>query len=172
MIRFSLRSVLKHVVYTLILLSLIVAQTTFFGDIEIFGVRPQAVLLFLLALSFFEGAKIGAVYGVIGGYVLDVMSGGGIYFSAVIYMLVCYLASYAVELWFNDSYPSYAAMSAVFVIIKQVVDVFVMLASWSDFNLGQSIVKIFLPELFYTVAVSALVYYPVLLISSGFNREN
>ena len=170
--RISFASILKHTVFTIISLLLVVSQTSFFAGIEIFGGRPQAVLLYCLALAFFEGPKTGAVYGVLCGYLLDVVSGGGVYFSAVIYMLVCYIFAYAVELYFNDGYLSYLAMSAVFVLIKQTLDVFVMLAKWADFNFGVTIVKVFLPELIYTLAVSALVYFPVVFLCTRFSREN
>lgn len=169
--RISIHSVVKHAVYSIIMLLIIVAQCAFLGGVEIFGARPQIVLLYVCALAIFEGPRTGAIYGLAGGYLLDIMCGGGIYFSAVIYMIMCYIAAYAVEMFLSDGYVSYIAISAVFLIAKHILDTFVLVATYKGIKFGSVLVSVFLPEFVYTLAVSAVIYFPMMLLCSKFNED-
>lgn len=170
--RFSLNSIFKHFLYSFILITLVIVQSTFFAKLEIFGARPQLVLLFVCTLSFFEGAKSGAVYGFIGGYVLDLICGGGLFFSGVIYMLICYLAAYAVELYFSDEYLPFLAISFAFLIAKHILDVFAIIANYKEINIFKTIFYIFLPETLYTLLLSAFIFFPIRLLCAKLNKDS
>ncbi len=169
--RISLHSVIKHAIYTLALIAAVIIQCAFLDKVRILGARPQIVLLYVLAISFFETARVGAIYGAVGGYILDIACGGGAFFSAVIYMLICYLASYAVELYLSDGYLPFLASSAVFMISKHILDTFVLISNYSGLNFGKTVLTIFLPETLYTLVLSAAIYYPVMLMCTRLNRD-
>lgn len=169
--RFSINSVLKHILYSVILVAILIIQAVFFAKLEIFGARPQLVLLYVCTLSFFEGARPGAVYGLVGGYLVDVVCGGGVFFSAVVYMLMCYLAAYAVELYFSDGFLPFLAISAVFMIAKHLLDIIAILATYKAFNFFKVLFYTFIPEMLYTLLISAVIFFPVRLLCSAMNKD-
>ncbi len=169
--RFSASSLLKHFLYSVILVAIVIIQAVFFAKLEIFGARPQLVLLFVCTLSFFEGARSGAVYGLIGGYLVDVVCGGGVFFSAVVYMLMCYLAAYAVELYFSDGFFPFLAISTVFMIAKHLLDIIAILTTYKSFNFFKSLWYTFLPETLYTLLAAAFIFFPIRLLCSAMNKE-
>lgn len=169
--RLSANSVLKHFLYSLILLTAIIFQCVFFAKLELFGARPQLVLLFVCTLSFFEGAKSGAVYGLIGGYLLDMVCGGGVFFSAVVYMLMCYLTAYAVEIYFSDGFLPFLAISTVFMIAKHLLDIAAILTAYKSFNFFKTLWYVFLPETLYTLIAAAFIFFPIRLLCSAMNKD-
>ena len=169
--RLSVNSVLKHLLYSVILVITVILQAVFFAKLEIFGARPQLVLLFVCTLSFFEGPKSGAIYGLIGGYIIDIISGGGVFFSAVIYMIMCYLAAYAVELYFSDGFLPFLAISTVFMIAKHLLDIAAILTAYKQITFFKTLLYVFIPETLYTLLVAAFIFFPVRLLCSAMNKD-
>ncbi len=169
--RLSVNSIIKHFLYSLILVATVIIQVVFFAKLEIFGARPQLVLLYVCTLSFFEGARSGAVYGLIGGYLIDIVCGGGVFFSAVVYMLMCYLAAYAVELYFSDGFLPFLAISTVFMIAKHLLDVAAILTTYKAFDFFKTLFYIFLPETIYTLLAAAVIFFPIRLLCGAMNKD-
>lgn len=168
--RSTVHPVWKHVIYSAILVFLVIAECTFMRKLAIFGAVPRLVVLYVCALAFFDGAKIGGIYGAVGGYLFDVLCGGGIYYSAAICFVMCWLIAYAVELWFSHSYISYLVCASAFLAVYSIADLFVMAASYSQLDVGNALLCVTLPVLLYSLAVSAVIYFPISLLCASFDR--
>ena len=79
--------------FLLIFIGLIL-QVTIFSHLTIFGIKPDIVLIIVLAISFYQGAYRGMAYGFWGGLLEDVFSSSSLGTNALSKVLCGFLASF------------------------------------------------------------------------------
>jgi len=75
-----------------LLLTVALLQTTALPALEILGVRPELMLLMVLAWSLLRGVEEGLVWAFLGGLMLDLFSGGPVGASALALLVVSFLS--------------------------------------------------------------------------------
>ncbi len=69
-----------------------IVQSTVTSHLRLFGVNPDLVLLFVIAWGLLSGTQEALFAGLVGGFMLDVLSGAPFGFSTLSLTLVSYLA--------------------------------------------------------------------------------
>ena len=78
-----------------LLLTVALLQTTALPALEILGVKPELMLLMVLAWSLLRGVEEGLVWAFLGGLMLDLFSGGPVGASALALLVVSFLSGLA-----------------------------------------------------------------------------
>jgi rod shape-determining protein MreD len=76
--------------YFLVLLTLVVLQTTVFPDLRVFGAVPDLLLVATIAVGYERGPDAGAVFGFVGGLAVDCFLSSSFGVSALAFALVGY----------------------------------------------------------------------------------
>jgi len=76
--------------YFLVLLTLVVLQTTVFPDLRVFGAVPDLLLVATIAVGYERGPEAGAVFGFVGGLAVDCFLSSPFGVSALAFSLVGY----------------------------------------------------------------------------------
>jgi rod shape-determining protein MreD len=77
-----------------LLLSVALLQTTALPELTILGVKPELMLLTVLAWSLLRGVEEGLVWALLGGLALDLFSGGPLGASALALLIVSFLSGF------------------------------------------------------------------------------
>jgi hypothetical protein len=150
-----------------------VLQTT---CLSFFDKAPALTLACVCAIGFIFGEKYGAVWGIAGGALTDILGGVGFSFSPVVYMLCGYFCGALVGWLLSKNLPSFIVFSATAGVIREIST----LAYYGLFSNGFSPFKIFagviLPEYLAYILCILPAYFAVLAIFSLFKgkdkREN
>lgn len=78
-----------------LLLTVALLQATALPALEILGVKPELMLLMVLAWSLLRGVEEGLVWAFVGGLALDLFSGGPVGASALALLVVSFLSGLA-----------------------------------------------------------------------------
>jgi len=76
--------------YFLVVLTLVVLQTTVFPDLRVFGAVPDLLLVATIAVGYERGPEAGAVFGFVGGLAVDCFLSSPFGVSALAFALVGY----------------------------------------------------------------------------------
>ena len=76
--------------YFLVILTLVVLQTTLFPDLRVFGAVPDLLLVATIAVGYERGPEAGAVFGFVGGLAVDCFLSSPFGVSALSFSLVGY----------------------------------------------------------------------------------
>jgi rod shape-determining protein MreD len=76
--------------YFLVVLTLVVLQTTVFPDLRVFGAVPDLLLVATIAVGYQRGPEAGAVFGFVGGLAVDCFLSSPFGVSALAFSLVGY----------------------------------------------------------------------------------
>lgn len=85
---------MRHLVMTVIFLISLILQSTLFTHLAIAGVKPDLILIFVVLYAFLNGPREGAVIGIIGGLVQDLLFGQYIGLNAITKLTVGFLFGY------------------------------------------------------------------------------
>lgn len=151
---------MKVVHYGIWLFLLCVFQPTLLKAISIFGIHPNAFLVFIVLVGFLRGRREGAVCGLIFGFVYDLLIGRLIGLNAILFMYTGFLAGLLGENYFRES--------NVLVIMGTVVLATVLTGSvyylaylmiWGDIQLGYTMIRTILPECAYNAALTCVLFF-------------
>lgn len=150
-----------------------VLQTT---CLSFFNKAPALTLACVCAIGFIFGEKYGAVWGIAGGALTDILGGVGFSFSPVVYMLCGYFCGALVGWLLSKNLPSFIVFSATAGVIREIST----LTYYGLFSNGFSPLKAFtgviIPEYLAYILCILPAYFAVLAIFSLFKgkdkREN
>jgi len=142
-----------------ILLLNLVLQSSVFPFIQINHVKPDSLLALVVSFSIVAGNPVGAVVGLVGGLMQDILLGNNIGLYALQYMLTGYLVGFA----YKKVYTDQLLIPIVFVVIssalKQIIifiyNFFMQINMPSMENI---LFRIIIPETLYTVALSPFIF--------------
>lgn len=85
---------MRHFVITILFLISLILQSTLFTHLKIAGVKPDLVLIFVVLYAFLNGPREGAVIGLTGGLVQDLLFGQYIGLNAVTKLFIGFVFGY------------------------------------------------------------------------------
>lgn len=117
---------------------------------------PSLILAIVLAVSFFENYWISAVFGLVGGLLIDSVSAEGIGLYALVYMITGFVCSLILESVFQNNFASFAVVTVPVIIINMFIEIII------KSGIGLSIFKMF--ARFYSVVciytfAAAFIFY-------------
>jgi rod shape-determining protein MreD len=129
------------------LIILVLLQTTIFGQLQIFGVHPDLVLLFIVFYGFYTGIGNIQVKAFTAGLLMDIVSNGQLGSNALVYLLVAAIAGMFKSSMSMDYFIFPFLFGVLFTVIKAVIFFLVSLIFIRKDNPGEIFSAIFLVEM-------------------------
>ena len=161
---------IKYCLYAVLVLLAALLQNVLASHFEIGGARCFILLPAAVIIGINEDEKIAALYGLLGGAVLDITSAQTKCFNAVFLMLACYAASLLVAFYFRSTF--HYNMAAVWLTVA-----LYCLLYWLLFVLlkgstgaGYVLARFYLPSAVYTGVVTPLLYLLLKPLGNKLNK--
>ncbi len=149
---------MKYVIHILFLIVFSIIQPTWLEYIEIFNIKPNLFLVYIVIISSLYPKKEGAIVGFFFGLMLDLLIGGAIGLNAVLFLLLSMGISD-----FCDKYIRNSTLltTAIIVFVSALVYEFVyyIIAFMGDLDLINALLKVVLPEGVYCTLTAVLFYF-------------
>jgi len=149
----------RLVTIVLILFSNIIVQSAIFPFIEIYGVKPDTLLILVVSFALLSGNPLSAMTGLIGGILQDILYGHVLGFLGIKYMIIGYIAG----LLYKRISRGMVAISVIVSVLASILRGFVLLIylflTNAEVPLVYSIFNVLLPEVVYTMILTPLVFY-------------
>ena len=146
-------------VIALILVSNIIVQSAVFPFIEIYGIKPDTLLILVVSFALLSGNPLAATVGLFGGILQDLMYGHALGFFGIQYMLAGFLSG----LLYKRFPQGIVAMPVIVTVFASILRGAVMLVylffTNTDLPLLYFVFYVILPEAVYTTLVAPLVFY-------------
>ena len=119
-----------------------------------FKMSAALTLATVCAVGFLGGDKVGAVTGICGGILVDILGGTGFSLNPILYMLCGYLCGAIVGWFLSENLPSFLVFSALAGVIREIFTVIHYGLVSPDFSLGKILIKpVLLEYLAYILCV-------------------
>lgn len=150
---------MKALFYILWYSILIIFQTTFLNYAEIFNVKPNLMLIFVVLICYFINIKKGVIIGGIMGFLYDILVGKYIGLNTLMFMYIGFLICLFNEKVLKQPRILISVVS-VFVFSNIVGLIYFLIHSLavSEFNFTFLYMSIILPESIYSTIVSIPMY--------------
>lgn len=145
----------------LLMIFLYLLQTTVFSHVSIAGIKPNVIISLIVLIGYRYGRTPGMVMGFFVGLLFDLVDGDYIGYYSMIYLLIGYLVGFSNKLYINDStlIPLGLIGASDFVL-----NFFIFVTGFllrNRLDLPYYFIRIILPELIYTMVMSAIIYKPL-----------
>ena len=162
----------NKIVFFLTILATFLLQSTIIERISIGSVSPNLVLILCVSMGLMRGRKSGLWTGFFSGFLIDLFYGTVFGFYALIYMYVGYFSGYAHRICYDDDIkvPLLLVTAADFLYSLAVYGLQFLLRG--RLGLSAYLVRIILPEMFYTVFLTLIVYRVFHYINYHFMSTN
>jgi len=151
--------VIKSVIYALIFIFFTVLETNILNGLKIFGVKPNLIISLAVAAAVLENERYAAILGMACGFVIDSSVGSPFFFSGIYYFFSAYIAGIITKYYFTKSLLTMVIISLPVCAVRGVINMFYLIGIWGEFNIADALLKYFLPEYLYTVALAPAVYF-------------
>ena len=159
--------------YSVFFLALIficsILQTT---CLSAFGKTPALTLALVCAIGFIAGEKMGAVFGIAGGIIVDILGSTGFSFSPVIYMLCGYFCGALVGWFLSQNFPSFIVYGAIAGVLRELFTFAYYVLLSREFSLLDVLAKVIVPEYLAYLICILPAYFAVLAIFSLFKGKD
>jgi rod shape-determining protein MreD len=164
----TLRSV---ILIGVMLIAASVMQTSFFGRLRLFGVVPDLTMIAVLTVAYFCGKEAGAVTGIAGGFLIDMMGGGSIVILPAVYLLLCYTVGHYARAVIPKRFAVYLIMLGAAVTVRCGVTLLLACVQQSSPSLLHLILHAVIPELLTNFALGCALYYPLRAYCALFRKS-
>lgn len=173
MIRITIDSekIKKALCYCGLILFFSLIQVTLVPRYPIFGVSPDLVLSCVIAAAMFEGAKFGAVTGVISGFFIDAIGSVGLSLSPLIYCVFGYVVGICAELIFRRGLLSFFMCAVGGYFLRGFATIILVSAAWNTYSTTFVFLRVVLPEIALSVLFSFVIYPCFRLLAGRFHRD-
>ncbi len=142
---------LKIIITAVVLVFLVVVQTTVFTVARPFGCVPDLMLPFVVAVATLEKERFGAVVALCAAYMIEAAGGTEITLLPLLYVPVAYAIGILSTHNFRDSFPVAVMYTAVAVLLRGVITFIVALITVHGISVANVLSDIVLPELIVNV---------------------
>lgn len=149
----------KILVYGIAAVILAVLQTAFFANLRIFGAVPNLMLGAVIAISFYEKEKGGAIAGIAIGFFIDALGGMWLAFSPLFFMLCGYICGFLANRVFDRSIISFAMLGSASSACASIITFIYLAFVYGNYNVISVFGKIIIPEFFCTAIFSFLSFF-------------
>ncbi|MGB7605185.1 MAG: rod shape-determining protein MreD [Lutisporaceae bacterium] len=153
---------MKTIIISVIVLLNIILEATLFQFLRIADVKPDFIIIMIIAYAILEGGAYSAVIGLASGLLIDILFGRVLGVNAFSYMITGYLFGQAHDNVFRDSILPPALFNFATVIIYQHLYFFLMYMTGNLLHEGFSYMHILLgmiiPQSLYNTILGAIMY--------------
>ncbi|MDO4272033.1 MAG: rod shape-determining protein MreD [Eubacteriales bacterium] len=133
-------------------------QCTVLHVISIGSITPNLILILCVSMGLLRGRKSGLWVGFFSGLLIDLFYGSLFGFYALIYMYVGFISGYACKIFYDDDLKVPMILVAGTDILYNLAVYGLQFLLRGRLGLGTYLYRIIIPELFYTVFLTMIVY--------------
>lgn len=148
----------SKVVLFFTILACFLLQTTVMGRIAIGSIRPNLILILCVSMGLMRGRKSGLWVGFFSGLLIDLFYGSLFGFYALIYMYVGFVSGYTHRIYYDDDLKVPMLLVAVTDFLYNLAVYGLQFLLRGRLSFGTYLYRIIIPEVFYTVFLTFLVY--------------
>jgi len=154
-----------------LLLAVALLQATALPALKILGVKPELMLLTVLAWSLLRGVEEGLVWAFLGGLMLDIFSGGPLGASALALLVVSFLSGLAEASVTRTSFllPIGAALAGT--LLYQVLFLLIVHVTRGGVPWADSLFQVTLPSLAVNTLLMPLMFWALAWLDRKTGRE-
>jgi len=152
--------IFKGVVIGLILIMLTILQTTLFTRFRPFGVVPDLILPFVIAVAALEKEKWGSVVALIAAYVIDAAGGTTVMLLPLLYVPAAIMVGLLTTHRLRDSFPVAVVYTVVTSVLRGAITFLIVMLTVHKITPAEALTHIVIPELFANMAVA---FFPQLM---------
>lgn len=148
----------SKVVLFLTIIICFLMQSTVLDLISVGSIKPNLLLILCISMGLMRGRKSGLWTGFFCGLLIDLFYGSAFGFYALIYMYVGFFSGYTFRIYYDDSIKVPMALTAIMDILYNLAVYGLQFLLRGRLGLGTYLVRIIIPETFYTVFLTIIVY--------------
>lgn len=133
-------------------------QSTVLHLISIGSITPNLLLILCVSMGLMRGRKSGLWTGFFCGLLVDLFYGSVFGFYALIYMYAGFLSSYAFRIYYDDDIKVPMLLTAIMDFLYNLAVYALQFLLRGRLGLGVYFTRIIVPEIFYTVFLTMIVY--------------
>lgn len=165
------KNYLPWVIYVaaVLLLSLMQMSPRFFPVIGF--ARPVPLVLFTVCVGVLEGPTMGSVLGVIAGLLWDMHSTRVFGYYGLMLLLIGLVVGLLVQWLLRANFMSAMLLSVSGVVVYTLLDWLICYALFFHSETGTVVMHVYLPNALYTVLLSPIMYWCVLIVARFLRRQ-
>lgn len=133
--------------------------------------RPTPLILFAVCVAFFEGPQMGAVIGTIAGLLWDLYSFHLFGLNAVFLLIISVAVGLLVQWLLRANFLSGMLLCVGGVMVHMLLEWLLCYVLFLDPESGAVLVRVYLPNALYTIALAPIMYAVVLLVARFLRRR-
>lgn len=150
--------IIKALIYTFVTIVFTVLQTNVFESLKVFNLKPNLIILLVIAVSILENERYGAIFGLICGFIFDVGFGSPFLISGIFYFVAAYMVGTITRVHFKKALLTMIIAILPVCFVQEIINLFYLIALWDKFNFIDAFLYYITPEYIYTVALAPPVY--------------
>lgn len=155
----------RALVYGICIVIILILQSTVAGKIEIFGVKPNLMLIFIVSVALIGGSVQGAAVGFALGLMQDIMSGKLIGFYSLLGMYLGLIMGTVNKRLYRENFFIIIFFTFVSTIIYEGLVYFLNTFLKGTFDMGGAFANVIFPEAIYNMVASVFIYLIVVKIN-------
>ncbi len=157
---------LKKVLYCIFsILITYVLQVSAFAYLEIAGTKPNLLLMLTCITGFTMGERMGLAEGFFAGLLLDLMAGGRVGFTALVYMYAGVLNGFFYKDYVKEELFLPMGLVALSTFVYEFLYYVFYFLLQNKLRLSYYLTRIIIPEVIYTVLITLLAYVFIYFIA-------
>ena len=144
------------ILISILIILFVLLEVSFF---KIFDKTPALSLALICAAGFLCGERTGALCGIFGGFMLDMLGSDTLTFFPLIYMLAGYLCGYFPKMILSRNFPSFAVYAACVGGIRSIISIGYFALMTKSFNVIDIFSKRIIPEFFAFIIFVPIAYF-------------
>lgn len=148
----------RKITATITMLICIYLDCIFFARVHFMDIRPDAMLAATISFAVLSGSVPGAVFGAVGGLLLDILAGRYVGLSAALYLLCGLAGGFFYKKFYADNIIVPALTAAACGLGKDLVLSLVALIAGARYAYGSILARVVLPSALLTGAFCILIH--------------
>lgn len=161
--------IIKCAVYAAFTVLLISITSSFLYSVGYRGAVPDLILCATIAVAYYEGERVAAVYGMLSGFALESVGSTGFSILPLFYMLVgCSCAMLFLKI-LGKNIGAYLLYVLAFACVRSAISLIYIQFSAPNYAMGIALSNVVLPEITATFISAPVVFFLAYLISRRLN---
>lgn len=148
----------KKLTALVVILLCLFLDSIVFARINLFEIRPDAMLAATVSYAVLTGSFSGAVFGAAGGLVMDTLFGRSLGLYAILYLIAGVVAGYFYKKFYADNLIVPAAAAAAAGFVKDLTLAFLVFAGGARFGFAGILIRYIVPSAIMTGLFCTLIH--------------
>jgi len=162
----------KVIIYVICILAFLVLQSTFAMSIELFGVRPNLLIVFIISVALLRGRVEGAYVGFFTGLGQDIFTGKILGFYALLGLYLGLLIGSINKRLYRENFLVIIFFTFISSILYETIVFIFGVYLFTKDSYFKALGEVILPEAAYNVIASIFIYILVIKLNDKINETD